>query len=595
MPVDPNVGTILHGYELEQVLGQGGMGVVYRAYDPALDRHVAVKLITPELASDPAFRARFLSESRFAAALDHPHILPVYAAGEECGRMYLVTRLVEGGNLRDQISPGGMPPRRAIDLLTQLAQALDAAHARGLVHRDVKPSNVLVESGDHVFLGDFGLARSVADPFTEAGPGASLGSIDYVAPEQIRGDTVDGQADVYSLACLLHECLTGTLPYPGGTEAAVLFAHLEAPPPDADLAPSTLRRGLAKNPADRPQSCVDLIESARDELGLGARRRRLAGVAVAVAAAAAVIAGIALLVTSPGGATASASGRLVKIDPVTRRVTAKHLGNGPDSLVVKHGRVWMASARDARLWNVDPATLAAVHVPTAADSSDLAIGDGYAWVVANGRLFKYGSQTGKEYTTPTIPEDASLVRVGAGSVWLIGPDHVYQVTGGRFTDFANQSVKLPDHNDSESRWDVSAAVLSDGRLWVAGDALDPQVWEVDLNHPKAPVHTVELPPGSAPVALAAGSHAIWVADQIRDRVYRIDPATHTVSRSIAVGREPSSLAASADGIWVANTIDDTVQHIDPQTNAVDVTIAVPTRPLRIAVGAGGVWVAGDAA
>src|SRR5437773_948653 len=207
------VGTELAGYRIESLLGRGGMGVVYRAHDLALDRHVALKLLAPEFAGDVRFRERFLRESRLAASLDHPAIIPIYDAGEVAGQLYIAMRLVEGTDLKRLLAESGpLEPGRALGLLEQVAEALDEAHERGLVHRDVKPSNVLVDERGHCYLADFGLSRRLAER-DDPSRGRTVGTADYVAPEQIRGEEVGPAADVYSLGCVLYECLTGGPPF----------------------------------------------------------------------------------------------------------------------------------------------------------------------------------------------------------------------------------------------------------------------------------------------------------------------------------------------------------------------------------------------
>src|SRR6476660_643812 len=193
-------GSELAGYRLESLLGRGGMGVVYRARDLALDRYVALKLLAPELAEDVRFRERFLRESRLAASLDHPAIVPIYDAGEVAGQLYIAMRLVDGTDLKRLLAEEGkLEPERALGLVEQVADALDAAHERGLVHRDVKPSNVLLDQRGHCYLADFGLSRRLAEESrARAAEARSLGTLEYVAPEQIRGAEVDGRADLYS-------------------------------------------------------------------------------------------------------------------------------------------------------------------------------------------------------------------------------------------------------------------------------------------------------------------------------------------------------------------------------------------------------------
>jgi serine/threonine protein kinase len=208
------VGTAVAGYRIESVIGRGSSGSVYVARELMLDRRVALKVLLPELAADERFRSRFLRESRLAASLEHPNIIPIYAAGETDGLVYLAMRLVEGGDLSALIEREGvLDPERSVAILSQVADALDAAHRRGLVHRDVKPANALVDASEHAFLCDFGLARhaETVDSVTRDSPFA--GTIEYIAPEQIHGDEIDGRADVYALGCVLFEMLTGRSPF----------------------------------------------------------------------------------------------------------------------------------------------------------------------------------------------------------------------------------------------------------------------------------------------------------------------------------------------------------------------------------------------
>jgi serine/threonine-protein kinase len=282
MSPDPAVGTEVAGYRIVEQAGSGGMGVVYRAEETGLGgRPVALKLLPPALAGDPDFRARFLREMRVAAAIDHPNIVPIYRAGEDRGLLYLAMRYVHASDLRRVLeSEGRLEPGRALAILDQVARALDAAHARGLVHRDVKPGNILlappVLDGDpeHVYLVDFGLARSANDDRSIGGDGSFLGTPRYAAPEQAAGRPVDARTDGYALGCVLHECLTGHPPFPDGPGEAVLLAHLEAAPPRVtihrpDLPPAidqVIARALAKSPEDRFPSCRALVAAAREAL-----------------------------------------------------------------------------------------------------------------------------------------------------------------------------------------------------------------------------------------------------------------------------------------------------------------------------------------
>ena len=272
---DPRVGTELAGYLIESLLGWGGMSVVYLAMDLRLRRRVALKLLAPSLAEDESFRDRFLRESELAASIDHPNIVPIYEAGATDDLLFIAMRYVEGRDLNERLQRGRLDPADAIGVLAQLASALDAAHARGLVHRDVKPSNVLLDTAarpdgsDHVYLADFGLTRRVSEGGVGDG-GHLLGTIDYVAPEQIAGEEVDGRADVYSLGCLLYECLVGQPPFRRDSEIAVVFAHLETESPAASAGrpelptalDAVIARALAKEPAERYPSCGELARAA---------------------------------------------------------------------------------------------------------------------------------------------------------------------------------------------------------------------------------------------------------------------------------------------------------------------------------------------
>jgi serine/threonine protein kinase/CHASE2 domain-containing sensor protein len=276
-PIEPT--AIIAGYRIESPIGRGGMGVVYRASQLALERPVAIKLIAAERAQDPVFRDRFKLESRLAAAIEHVNVIPVYEAGEDDGLLFIAMRLVEGSDLAEHLGRvKTLEPTRAARLVSQLAAAIDAAHAHGLVHRDIKPANILLtfDRPEHLYLTDFGVAKHVGagDGMTMAGQW--VGTLDYLAPEQIRGDPVGVSADIYSLAGLLHHCLTGQVPYPRDNDVAKLWAHVNAPPP----APSRLvgglpaaideviARGMAKDPADRFPTAIDLAHHCSEALGV---------------------------------------------------------------------------------------------------------------------------------------------------------------------------------------------------------------------------------------------------------------------------------------------------------------------------------------
>ena len=293
---DLSMGAVIAGFRVESLLGHGGMSAVYQAEDLRLKRRVALKVMAAGLAGDDSFREQFLRESELAASIDHPHIVPIYEAGESGGVLFIAMRYVGGHDLKDRLRRGRMEPGEAMAIVAQVASALDAAHSRGLVHRDVKPSNILLDTGtgpdgsDHVYLADFGLTKRLADETGVNDGGHLMGSIDYVAPEQIAGDDVDGRADVYSLGCVLYECVVGEPPYRRVTDVAVVFAHLDADPPAASTQRAELpaaldaviATALAKDPAQRFSTCGELARAALT-VAVDEASRRLAAVATRAA------------------------------------------------------------------------------------------------------------------------------------------------------------------------------------------------------------------------------------------------------------------------------------------------------------------------
>jgi Protein kinase domain len=264
------------GYRIDGVLGEGGMGVVYRATQLSLNRVVALKLLAGGLSDDAGFRARFQREAKLQATLEHEHIVPVYEAGQAEHGLFMAMRLIDGPTLKDLILERQLDPRRSLRILAQVAQALDAAHDAGLIHRDIKPQNILIEQADRVYLADFGLIKA-PDEARLTDTGQFIGTIDYVAPEQIQGEPATATSDCYALAGVLYECLTGEVPFPRPNEAAVLHAHIvQAPPRVTDQRPDlpeaideVIAAGMAKDPNARPASAVALIRQAVQALAPG--------------------------------------------------------------------------------------------------------------------------------------------------------------------------------------------------------------------------------------------------------------------------------------------------------------------------------------
>ena len=264
-------GTTLAGYRVEGVLGQGGMGVVYEATQLSLNRTVALKLLAANLGDDPAFRERFRREGLLQAEIDHPNIVTVYEAGETEEGLFLAMRLVRGPNLKDMIVARELDAGRTLRILTPIADALDAAHAEGLIHRDIKPQNILVAGRDHAYLADFGLTKAPGEKSLTK-TGQFVGTLDYISPEQIRGKPASQAADIYALAAVLYECLSGVVPFPKDSEAAVLYAHMSDDPPLVTEArpelpgalDDVIRKAMAKDPEERHASASELMRDAEE-------------------------------------------------------------------------------------------------------------------------------------------------------------------------------------------------------------------------------------------------------------------------------------------------------------------------------------------
>ncbi len=613
---DRRIGTELAGYRVEALLGRGGMSVVYRAEHLRLKRKIALKLLAPELAEDERFRQRFLREPELAASLDHPNIVPVYDAGEVEGLLYIAMRYVEGTDLKALLRhERALQPARALALVTQVGEALDAAHERGLIHRDVKPSNVLITGRvgrEHCYLADFGLSKTASDRGVPTDEGQTLGTIDYVAPEQIEGGAVDGRADVYSLTCLLYECLVGEVPFKRSSETAVIYAHLEdAPPKASDRRPelpadldAALAKGMAKAPEDRWESCAALVEAARAALEQGAA----AGMPVPapplthvwrrwlpIAAAAAALAGAVLFAFSllRGGAAVGHADSLVRIDPRSNRATSGvKVGARPVAVAVCAASVVVARL-DAAVSEVEPNTSNVAVIPVGGTPADVSDVGALAAVVSGPPSVKvtvidtaYGGVTAV-VPLPGAPSSPPAVASDGTSFWIANPNaHELERIGSPYTSVV-EAIPLPIPAGKARKTGYAGIAVGERSVWVAGDDNDHTLWRVDPVRRRV-VATIRLP--FAPQAVAAGRGGVWVADRRGNEVVRFDPSTNRLVARIRVGRGPTAIAASADSIWVANERDGTVSRIDPRRNSVEKTIAVGSEAVDLAVGLGGVWV-----
>jgi hypothetical protein len=594
----PAIGTQLAGYRIDGVLGRGGMGVVYRATELALERPVALKLIAPELAGDASFRERFLRESRLAASIDHPGILPVYAAGEAGGELYLANRFVDGTDLRALLGEGPLPPERALALVGQVAEALDVAHGRGLVHRDVKPGNILVDAADHCYLCDFGLTTELGTHRTTV-PGRLAGSLDYLAPEQIRGASVDGRVDEYALACVLYELLSGAPPFRRAGEAQTLWAHMQEESPALAAHPlldPVLARALAKEREERYETCGGFVDDARAALGLARppvaarrRRRRLGRIMLAVGTGLVVAAAATALVLvldsgGPGGAPPNSVG---VIDPTSRALTgAVTVGNAPTEIAASDEWVWVLNSNDGAgtISKLDAATtriVATFSVPGTPRTLVFAFGS--LWVgTVEGRVFRVDPETDlvdRNWTLPNAGASTAFAE-DRGAGWL---------TAGHGAIWAGslRTLSRIDPRSSRLRHRASSAwgpmAYGFGSIWIVGRDV-ARVSPVTMRR----VSTIPVA-GFADVAAGLGS--VWLADDAGHAVLRVDPVREAIVRRYVLGGAPFGIAVGGGAVWAASD-DGTVARIAPVQDAVDI-VHVGGAPRSVDIGAESVWVSVD--
>jgi len=597
------VGSQLAGYRLEGEVGRGGMGVVYRATELALDRPVALKLIAPELAGDGAFRERFLRESQLAASIDHPGILPVYAAGEADGEVYLATRYVAGTDLRALLEEeGALSPERALPLVEQVADALDAAHARGLVHRDVKPANVLVDSANHCYLCDFGLTKRTGEGAATA-VGGIAGTLDYLAPEQIRQGDVDARADQYALACLLYECLAGRPPFRRQSEAQTLWGHLQEDPPPLPGYPEldgVLACGLAKEPKERYESCGELVESARVALGLGPsrgvllrRRRRLGrrllvvgGALIAVAVAAAVL----LATLGSAGAIVAPSNSIAAIDPSSGKVVAAiPVGDAPTIVAASDRWTWVINSNDGAgtISRIDQRTKRVVDTFSVLGTpTDLLVGHNSLFVgTKEGFIHQLEPATDiltGDWQVPNASKASPFVDDrGAGFLAYRAPSTLW-AAGFRSISRIDLTSRAPAGitRNRTTLWGPFA--FGFGSLWTT--ASEPGLFRLAPRTLRRQ-EKVALPGSGLDVAVGLGS--VWMPDDEARRVWQIDPKDDAVQATYPTGGRAFATAVGAGAAW-APSDDGFVARIDPATGKVE-RIHVGGAPSGIAFGGGLVW------
>ena len=615
--------SLVDGYRIIDVIGRGGMGVVYRAFQASLERQIALKVLAESLTSDARFRERFIRESRLAASIEHPHVLPVIEAGEDAGVLFLAMHYVAEGDLAHLLRERGpFAPPAALAVLAQAASALDAAHARGLVHRDVKPGNLLVagQAGRrHAYLTDFGVSSRHGSHSGLTSADGWVGTVDYVAPEQIRGAGVDRCADVYSLACVFFETLTGEVPFARENDIATLWAHMRDDPPCPSATPGVpasldpvLARALEKDPQRRYQSAGEFAADAAKALsgttvplaartgstrsGPGQLARRhgtrrawpLAAGALGVGAVAAAV----LAVTLPGGHRADRSS-----PPQPRpagRVVGRpiRVGSRPHALAAGLGGVWVANSGDGTVSFIDAQTNTVVGSPIKVGRAPEAIAlvRHSVWVANNAddSVTRIGAPHRKVGAAPVhvASEPYALARAGRYLWVACEAEGTLTRIDTRRGGVVGKYVKVSDG--------LGGGLAADRRTVWVGSYTSSTVRRLDPGSGRPLGGPLRV--GGHPVAIALGDRYVWVALTSPDAVVRLDRHTgRVIGSQTAVGPgPPTALAVFGRDVWVASN-DGKLSRIDATTNR------LTGRPIRIgqittglAVGAAGVWTASEA-
>jgi predicted Ser/Thr protein kinase len=635
-------GTLLGECRIEAVVGRGGMGVVYRARQLDLDRDVAVKVIAPSFIDDPESRKRFLMEARAAAAVEHPNVVPVHRVGVADGQAYLVMRYVPGDSLQTVVRRAeALSPSDAAGIAEQLGQALDAIHRAGYVHRDVKPQNVLIDEDEHAYLSDFGLAKGALATAGLTQSDQWVGTPDYVAPEQIRGEQVDARTDVYSLGGVLYFMLTGHVPFERASGQAKLWAQLSAdvPLPSArrpELSPAcdaVVQRALAKEPAQRYPSAGDLGRAARDAAGGVSRRRSERMVARgaaaparepasttavapstvsprrrsvravrgrtaygAAAAALAVIAAINFLPRDgprerladsatpiPSESPAEQTGDRPRRGPTIRGVTKR-----PRGIAVAAGDLWVISHHRSRVTRLDRVSrIRHGDQPVVGrGASDIAVHEKLIWVAVprRGEVVLVDARSGHVEARIEPPVEPFRVAVGRSGLWVAGhgateddPDVLLHY------DRAGAQVL----HRVEVRNRISAITLGDGAVWMALES-EPRIVRLSLTAERQWGATLTGPAS----ALVFGGGYLWATVPEDEGVARVDPGTgQTVTTNGA--REPGQVAFARGRVYVADTIDHSLLILDPKHPRDEPeSLRMPLNPYAVTPGAGHIWVSG---
>ncbi|MFZ0381899.1 MAG: protein kinase [Solirubrobacteraceae bacterium] len=591
MSTSLGLGSTFAGCRLESVAGRGGMGVVFRATQLALGRPVALKAIAPELAADAEYRERFQSESQLAAIIDHPNVIPVYEAGESDETLYLIMRWIDGTDLRQLFNKSPqVSARRAIRLLRPVGSALAAAHRHGLVHRDVKPANVLIAPGyddddeDHIYLTDFGIARR-SDGKSLTGTGKFVGTIDYMAPERIEGKKGDASCDTYSLGCMLFEALTGHVPFNRPTDISKMFAHVNDPVPSAraevdgvpELLDEIITKSMAKRPEDRFGSAGEMTAAlgrALLELETGERTivsapqatvRSPAATAeptelpeptaaaseptAAMSEPTAAMSEPTAVMREPGATVAQPPARRSRRSPVLWALSIAALAVAAVVVVVLSGGSKTAGAGvQIRGSGLTQGRTITVSGP----AGSISVGIQNVWVSLPGRdeIVRSSVATGAQQTFPAAGSPTAIA-AGVSAVWVAEP---------------GLQALAQFNGDSGKR--VHSAKLPGTPVALALDQQDSSAWVADssgaITHVAVGGTVAGTPGHSTPPAssLGWGEGWVWGTNGTSKGLVRVDPSTNGSTETFFAGSGPIGVALD-QGVWTANA-DGRLTRFDPQ-------------------------------
>jgi YVTN family beta-propeller protein len=646
------IGQTLKQYEIIEQIGKGGMGLVFAARQPAMNRTVAIKVILADFLVSKESRDRFQREVEVIAKLEHPHILPVYDFGEVDGSPYIVMRFLNGGSLQDRLRAQSLSREQLLRSLAQIAEALDYAHERGFVHRDLKPANILYDERGNAYLADFGIAKAATGEQDLTATGGLVGTPAYMSPEQARGDRLDGRSDIYSLAVVAYQALTGQLPFQATTMWGWIDSHLSAPVPSALLTNAdlplmvddVLQIGLAKKPDDRPAQARQFVEALQAALRNETVSLPVAGVVqqaagnvtagapapafdptvvnqAAVAATVVAGQGQATTVVSPPRPAARRSSWALPILLVLlillgvgalavigggylfsqrdqgpfSRVYA--VGDSPRVLATDGQTIWVANFLDSSLSHLQASDCRPTNDPCGQPLGAYPVDDLPVALLLDGqRLWVASALNGR--LSQIDPADGALLNqyqlANLPSAMLLHEGQLWFAHGfvDKVSRYDLNGLLLSEINVAGSPFGL---VVAGERLWVSRQS-DGVISLID---PARSLVVEDIEVGGRPGAMVFDGRVVWVVIEDQDKLLRLDAATGEILGETAVGQRPIALLLAGGSLWSANEAGNSVSRIDPETGQVTASYAVSGGPFGLAWvscgdGCGDLWVAGQA-